>query len=97
MSCPDVIEVNSNMCQFGMKTKYEGKVGLVSKATKYLTNSPEVAKRLDKRCSQECKESQLHLPIWGARAKEAQCYPMELCKAVTAGILAGTRLAATNM
>ena len=68
-----------------MTTVYKGETGLVSKATKFLTNSPEIAKRLDKKCDEHCKTKK-HLAIWGSRAKLAQQYPIDLCKAVTTGL-----------
>ena len=68
----DVELVHGNMCQFGMVTSYRGEVGLVEKATTFMTNSPEVSARLNRRCSKQHKEEHLHIPIWGARAREAQ-------------------------
>ena len=91
-----VIEVIANMCQFGMTTKYKGEEGLVSKPTRFLTNSPEVAKRLNRRCSEECKQKK-HLAIWGTRAREAQRYPPSLCKAVVDGVRAEKLMRETNL
>ena len=88
MKHPDTICVHSNMCRFGMTTTMGGKVGLVREAITFMTNSTELATRLDRRCSKECRESTQHLPIWGARAREAQVYPQGLCRTVTEGIRA---------
>ena len=81
----DCIEINANMCRFGMITVYKGETGLVSKATKFLTNSTEIAKRLDKKCDEHCNTKK-HLAIWGSRAKLAQQYIIDICKAVTTGL-----------
>ena len=45
-----VAKVRTDMCAFGMCSKDEEGVGLVKKPTSMMTNSPEVARRLDKRC-----------------------------------------------
>ena len=76
------------MCQFGMVTSYKGEVGLVSKATTFMTNSIELAVRLDRQCSKDHREQHKHLPIWGARAPEAQVYPPGPCRAVAEGVKA---------
>ena len=80
----DTIYVDANMCQFGMVTNLKGEKGLVQKATTFMTNSFEIASRLDKQCSAEHREQFKHLRIWGERAREAQIYPPALCKAVAA-------------
>ena len=49
--------VKLDMCTFGMMSTDGDGPGLVLKPTKIMTNCPEVAKRLDKRCSnRELKE-----------------------------------------
>ena len=83
--------IHCNMCQFGMVTTHKGQTGLVEKATTFMTNSDEVAVRLNRRCSKTHKTEHLHLPIWGKRARDAQVYPKELCKAVTEGVWAQRR------
>lgn len=84
----DTIYVSSNMCQFCMVTTHKGEKGLVRKAITFMTNSAEVAARLDRRCDKKHREEFKHIAIWGARAKEAQIYPKALCQAVAAGIKA---------
>ena len=86
-----------DMCQFGMKTAYRGEEGLVSKATRFLTSAPEVAKRLARVCSPDCRQNNKHIAVWGSRAKEAQKYPRELCRAVVAGVRAEKMRRDTNM
>ena len=85
---PGVIEVLANMCKFNMKTEVKGEEGLVSKPTRFLTSSPEVAKRLAKVCDAECKAKHQHIAIWGDRARKAQRYPPELRRAVVEGVRA---------
>ena len=53
MKKPGVIEAIAKMCQFQIKTRCKGEEGLVSKPTRFLTNSPEVAKRLNRRIFQK--------------------------------------------
>ena len=84
----DNLSVEANLCQFGLRTKYKGEEGLVRKATRFYTNSPEIAKRLSKKCSQACRDGQKHLAIWGDRARKAQVYPKGLCAAVADGLRA---------
>ena len=85
MKRPDTIEVLSNMCRFGMATERKGEEGLVSKATRFLPDSPEVAKRLNKRCDEECRKTR-RIAVWGSRAKDAQYDPPGLCRAVAEGV-----------
>ena len=91
-----VLEVLANMCRFGMTTKYRGEEGKVSKATRFLTSSPECAKRLGLVCDQECKQDK-HIAIWGARAREAQRYPPALCRAVVEGVKAEKIVSESNL
>ena len=91
-----VIEVPANMCRFGMTTKHHGEMGKVSKATMFLTSSPECAKRLGLVCDEKCKADK-HIAIWGTRARAAQRYPPALCRAVVAGVKAEKMRAETNM
>ena len=96
MTKPGVLEVVANMCRFGMKTKYQGEEGKVLKPTRFLTSSPECAKRLCKVCDEECKKDK-HIAVWGVRAREAQRYPPGLCKAVVEGVKAEKLLAETDL
>ena len=46
------------MCYFGMQSKDENGIGLVKKPTMMMTNAPEVASRVGKRCTNhDCQES----------------------------------------
>ena len=85
------------MCQFGMTTTLNGQVGLVRKPTTFLTNSPEVAKRLDQRCSMSCRGRTQHIAIQGSRARLAQQYPVGLCRAVAEGVKAEKMIQTSNL
>ena len=93
----DTIYIDANMCQFGMVTSYKGEQGLVEKATTFMTNSMEIAARLDRQCTMAHKAEHKHLAIWGVRAREAQVYPPALCKAVAEGIKAQKMVDETNL
>ena len=62
-----------------------------------MTNSEEVAARLDKRCDAKHKQDHKHIPIWETRAREAQRYPKALCQAVAAGIKAQKEIDESKM
>ena len=93
----DTIYIDSNMCRFGMVTNHKGEKGLVQKATTFMTNSFEVAGRLDRQCSVEHREQYKHLAIWGERAREAQVYPPALCRAVAEGVKAQKMVDASSL
>ena len=54
----------------------------VYKPTQFLTNSPLVAARLERKCDKNHKHAQLQ----GNRTKQAAIYPTKLIDAVTKGI-----------
>ena len=62
--------------------------GLVRKRTKIPTNSPEVAKRVARRCSGDNR----HVNLIGGRAKRAQIYPRAFSRAFCEGVVAQKRL-----
>ena len=84
----DTIFVDADLCQFGLVTNYKGEKGLVKKPTTFMTNSVEIAARLNRNCSIEHRERHRHIAIWGERARLAQIYPPGLCRAVAEGIKA---------
>ena len=87
---PGVIHVQSHMCRFGMTTSVpcSEERKLVLKPTGFMTNSPEVARMLDRRCSnKEGTETHDHGSlIGGGRARAAQGYPPQLCSAILKGL-----------
>ena len=85
---PGVHKVLCHMCAFGMSATDERGKGLVKKPTLFMTNSSEVAKKLDRKCSnigngpEDCHTRKLI----NGRARQAQVYPRALCRAVCEGI-----------
>lgn len=94
-----------DMCRFGMQARDEqGVLRRVRKSAKLITNSWEVARRLQLRCpTGKSGESSgkatgcdyggrhQHTALIGGRAKLGQIYPRALCQAVCAGIAAQTK------
>ena len=66
----DVELVEVNMCNFGMTSSDAEGEGLVRRRTNILTNLPEVAKRVARRCSGDHR----HVNLIGGRAKRGQIY-----------------------
>ena len=78
----NVLMVTADQCEFGLTVKAKGIERLVKKATKFLTNSPEIAKELSRRCSHNHDHMQLK---GGNYCKQAQRYPPALCDAICRG------------
>ena len=60
----------------------------IKKPTRFMTNSPHVAKALSKRCAGKlgwCSRGRRHALCNGQRAKDAAIYPFELCRAILTG------------
>ena len=97
---PGVEVVRTDMCRFGMLSKDELGVGLVKKPTNMMTNSPEVGRRLAKRCSNkgasECDQHR-HVQLVNGRASHAQVYPRSLCQAVCEGVSAQKKMDCRNL
>lgn len=80
----DVFVVQSPMCYWRMLAEDMQGVGHVRKETQYLTNSAELAKRLN----QVCEGNHRHVHLINGRARQAQVYPPKLVKAILKGIKA---------
>ena len=80
----DVFVVQSPMCYWHMLAEDMQGVGHVRKETQYLTNSAELAKRLN----QVCEGNHRHVHLINGRARQAQVYPPKLVKAILKGIKA---------
>eukprot|EP00973_Karenia_brevis_P038351 5287161-Karenia_brevis.AAC.1 len=52
------------------------------KPTKFMTNAPEIAQELSRRCD----KSHRHQPLINGRAAEAARYPEALCRAICRGL-----------
>ena len=77
-----VTRITSDMCAFGMYQEENGTNHLVKKPTTFMTNSPQIAKRLDKRCD----KGHSHTVLVGGRAKRAEVYPDQLCREIVYGL-----------
>ena len=86
--------VTFDMCCFGMVAESEGELGPVRKRTKLASNSTEVLKRVNRRCPNDTGEGPRHehVILEGGKAKNAQVYPKQFCRAICEGIAAEKRL-----
>ena len=83
---PSVRVVEGHMCRWNMMThidKKNGNMGLVKKATGFMTSSSCIANELGIRC----EGGHAHVPLVGGRAAGAQVYPKELCEAIVRGVI----------
>ena len=84
-----------HMCAFGMTGRDELGEAPVQKATRVMSSSPEVLKRISRRCANEtCEEPKRHrhVHLVQGRAKAAQVYPRKFGECVCEGIAAQKRL-----
>ena len=94
----DVGTVTVDMCSFGMTATDKGREGPVQKATRIVSNSHEVLKRVDRKCpNRGGVKVHDHVVLEGGRTKQAQVYPREFCRAVCEGIAAEKRLRALGL
>ena len=78
----DAHVVTADLCMFGMTSRDMWGEGLAKKPTKFLTNSPHIAKWLSLKCSQDHR----HVSLVGGRAKACEVYPRQLCEAMLQGL-----------
>ena len=89
---PESTRVETHMCRFHMGSRDHQGEGKVLKPTYFATNCGGVAEELDRQClNREGGEQHRHVPLLNGRAKAAQVYPPELCKAICRGFLRQTR------
>ena len=93
--------VKMDMCAFGMTTKDKEGEGLVRKTTKMMTNGPEVAIRIARRCTNTKKgearnDEHRHVMLINGRARQAQVYPRALCRAICEGVSAQKKMDCRN-
>ena len=82
-----ILKTTVHMCAYGMTSQDEHGKGLVYKPTSFATNSPHVATCLNRKCSNTCGyQKHRHVHLINGRAKLAQVYPSELCRAMCQGI-----------
>ena len=90
---PEVDATTIHMCAYGMKSEDDKGEGLVKKATRIMSSSPEVLKRVEARCSNEDGGPQhRHVHLIQGRAKAAQVYPRALGINICEGIAAQKKL-----
>ena len=90
---PEVDATTIHMCAYGMKSEDDKGEGLVKKATRIMSSSPEVLKRVEARCSNEDGGPQhRHVHLIQGRAKAAQVYPRALGIKICEGIAAQKKL-----
>ena len=82
MAMEGVIVVESPMCKWHMMSEDNQGAGFVKKETRWVTNSPEVAKIIEGKCS----GSHRHVHLVNGRARHAQVYPPKLVSAILKGI-----------
>ena len=88
----DSMRVEAHMCRFGMTSRDQEGEGLVKKPTYFATNCPGVADELDKKCFNTTKEeAHRHVQLLSGRARAAQVYPQQLCRAICRGFLNQTK------
>ena len=103
LAAADCVEtINMDMCAFGMTEIGEDGVRRpVQKATRVLTNSPEVALRIARRCPNRGSDQGLHhihcKLEGGKRCKRAQVYPRAFCRTVCEGVAAQKKHDSLNL
>ena len=90
---PEVHVVNAHMCAFGMKSKDERGEGFAKKPTKFLTNSGEMARALNRQCPGDHR----HVHLMAGRARAAAIYPKELCVTVCKATMRQATVDAGNL
>ena len=82
-----VTKVVGDQCRFGLKVHDGLREGPARKSTRFLKNSPCMAKQLQKRCPNRSGEKKHnHVRFENGRAKKAQEYPDGFCRAMCRGI-----------
>ena len=90
---PEVGAITLHMCAFGMKSKDELGEGLVQKATRVMSSSPEVLKQVDLQCANRGGGApHRHVHLIQGRAKHAQVYPRMFSERLLEGVAAQKRL-----
>ena len=90
---PTVMKTEIDQCAYGLLSKDKEGVGPAKKPTSFLTNSIGLVNALSKKCG-GCAR---HVQLVEGRARAAQEYPRELCRAVTKGIIEQARLDAQDL
>ena len=73
LNAPDILTVTCDMCAYGMNVDGSG---LNKKPTRLATNSPVIARRMERRCS----GGHDHTLVMQGKPKLAQVYPDQFCR-----------------
>ena len=93
MSNRKVKTVKCDMCTFGMEVTDKEGTALVRKITKLMSNSSEILKRVESKCTNEAGAAKhRHADITGGQTRQCQVYPRAFCKKVCEGIAAQKKL-----
>ena len=79
MRQPEVKVARADLCMFGLRSR--DRIG-AKKPTRFMTNSLEVYKLLDRKCDGSCAR---HVHLMEPRANAAAIYPRKLCRTVLQG------------
>ena len=84
MRLPGVFEVVGDQCMYGLRTKSSsGKERAAKKRTRFLTNMPEAQEELSRKCDGRHE----HQHLVEGRARAAEVYPEELCRAICRAVV----------
>ena len=91
---PNAIVVDSHLCQFDLwTTDKDGAKIRAKKPTRFITNSPMIAKHL----SVMCDGTHAHGHLLSGRAGPAAKYTQKMCRAIVEGVLEQKRMDGTNV
>ena len=80
---PGVASTVADQCMFNnLTTDDNGEYALCKKSTRFVTNSRYMIEELSRKCSRD----HVHVQLEGGRACMAGIYPLELLKAILAGV-----------
>ena len=83
-----ITRVAGDQCRYGLKANDGRREGAARKRIGFMTNAPCIAKRLSLRCpnTKQVKRHEYVILVNG-RAKAAEIYPKQLCRAVCQGLM----------
>jgi len=82
MNMNGMMKVLADQCQHGLETMKGDKEAAAMTPTGFMTNSPQIAKALSRRC----RGGHEHIVLLDRRAGPAAEYPEELCRAICMGL-----------
>ena len=85
-----VVTVVFDQCRYGLVSRGPQGIGLAMKPTRFMTNSACIAQGMNRRCHNRMTHTMnqhKHVILTDGKAKEAQKYPNELCRAICKGLV----------